>query len=170
MSGRDAGRERDAQRAASDGSGGLAGEDRLTPPAGMVRRILVVDDNEALGENLRELLELEGFEVSLFTSPLAALERRDALVFDAALLDVRMPEMDGVALCAALRAGHPGATLLLMSAFTSEDRLADIASAGAHALLPKPLPVERMLGLLSARGAPAAGPSGLAGSAGSVAR
>src|SRR5690606_14601901 len=57
----------------------------------MSRRVLVVDDNAELADNLRALLELEGFEVLVFTSPADALANADELAFDAALLDIRMP-------------------------------------------------------------------------------
>lgn len=114
----------------------------------MSRRILIVDDNRELAENLAELLELEGFEVRVFTSPTDALAQNEALAFDAALLDIRMPGIDGIALCSALAKTHPQATFVLMTAFTSEQRLADVKSTSARAVLKKPLPVDQLLSLL----------------------
>lgn len=116
----------------------------------MSRRVLIVDDNADLAENLRELLELEGFEVRVFTSPTEALAKKDELVFDAALLDIRMPGIDGIELCSALAKSHPSATFLLMTAFTSEQRLQDVRESGARAVLRKPLPVDQLLSLLGA--------------------
>jgi DNA-binding response OmpR family regulator len=116
----------------------------------MTRRVLIVDDNAELAENLRELLELEGFEALAFTSPLAALEQNERLTFDAALLDIRMPGIDGIELCAALAKVHPDATFVLMTAFTAEQRLEDVRGTGAKAVLKKPLPVDRLLSLLGA--------------------
>lgn len=119
----------------------------------MKRRVLVVDDNVDLAENLRELLELEGFDVQVFTSPAAALAKKDELEFDAALLDIRMPDIDGIELCAALAPSHPKAVFVLMTAFTSEARLADVAGSGARAILKKPLPFEQLLELFGAMSA-----------------
>ncbi len=115
----------------------------------MSRKILIVDDNEELAENLAELLELEGFDPFVFTSPTEALAKNDELAFDAALLDIRMPGIDGIALCSALAKTHPRATFVLMTAFTSEKRLADVAGSGASAVLKKPLPLDQLLSLLS---------------------
>jgi DNA-binding response OmpR family regulator len=115
----------------------------------MSRRVLIVDDNRDLAENLGELLELEGFHPIVLSSSVAALERAAELDFDIALLDIRMPEVDGIALCAALTKAHPNATCLLMTAFTAERRLPEAERAGAAAILPKPVPVDRLLSLLS---------------------
>lgn len=114
----------------------------------MSRRILIVDDNAELAENLAELLELEGYEPRVFTSPTEALSKNEELEFDAALLDIRMPGIDGIALCSALAKTHPHATFVLMTAFTSEQRLADVKGSGARAVLRKPLPVDQLLSLL----------------------
>jgi DNA-binding NtrC family response regulator len=112
------------------------------------QRVLIVDDNRDLAENLGELLELEGYETTVMSSSRRALEEGPTLEFDVALLDVRMPDVDGIDLCAALARSHPRATFVLMTAFTAEARLAEASSAGAAAVLPKPVPVERLLTLL----------------------
>ncbi len=118
----------------------------------MSRRVLIVDDNADLAENLRELLELEGFDVRVFTSPTDALAKKDELAFDTALLDIRMPGLDGIELCGALAKAHPAATFVLMTAYTSEQRLADVRGSGASAVLKKPLPVDQLLSLLNGMG------------------
>lgn len=119
----------------------------------MTRRVLIVDDNADLADNLRELLELEGFDVRVFTSPTEALAKKDELTFDAALLDIRMPGIDGIELCGALAKSHPHATYVLMTAFTSERRLDDAHGSGASAVLKKPLPIDQLLSLLGAMNA-----------------
>lgn len=114
----------------------------------MKGRVLIVDDNRDLAENLGELLELEGFHPIVLSSSREALDRARELEFDVALLDVRMPEVDGIDLCSALARAHPSATFLLMTAFTAEARLAEAHDAGAVAVLPKPVPFARLLALL----------------------
>lgn len=115
----------------------------------MRRRVLVVDDNVLLAENLAELLDLSGFEVTVLTSPLAVLQKNESLEFDAALLDVRMPGVDGIELLGELSRAHPEATFVLMTAFTAESRLEGALRAGATAVLGKPLPIDRLLTLLA---------------------
>lgn len=116
----------------------------------MTRRVLIVDDNADLAEDIGELLELEGFEVTVLTSPTETLAKSAELEFDAALLDIRMPGLDGIELCARLGESHPNATFVLMTAFTSEERLAEAEGSGARAVLRKPLPFDQLLSLLSA--------------------
>lgn len=87
-------------------------------------RILIVDDNRELAENLAEILELEGLEPVVMDDPRAVLAQAPHLRFDAALLDVRMPGMDGIDLLQHLVQHVPDAIYLLMTAFTREERLA----------------------------------------------
>lgn len=91
------------------------------------RRILIVDDNRELAENLAEILEMEGLEALVMDDPhavLDALRGHAGLHFDAALLDVRMPGIDGIDLLRELASFAPDAIYLLMTAFTKEERLA----------------------------------------------
>jgi two-component system, response regulator PdtaR len=111
-------------------------------------RVLIVDDNRDLAENLGELLELEGFAPIVMFSSRNALDRAHELEFEVALLDVRMPDVDGIELCGALAREHPSARFLLMTAFTAEDRLKEIDRAGASAVLPKPVPIAQLLDLI----------------------
>ncbi|HUL60612.1 MAG TPA: response regulator [Anaeromyxobacteraceae bacterium] len=70
-----------------------------------VLRILVVDDNEALRENMCELLESEGFEVSAVADGHAALRRVELEPRpDVVLLDLMLPGLDGKQVAAAIRA------------------------------------------------------------------
>jgi DNA-binding NtrC family response regulator len=107
-------------------------------------RVLIVDDNRELAENLGELLELEGFAPTVMSSSRLALDRVKDLELDAAVLDVRMPDVDGIELCAALSHAHPHARIVLVTAFTAERRLADAENAGALIVLPKPVPLDRL--------------------------
>jgi two-component system cell cycle response regulator len=118
----------------------------------MAARILIVDDNPVNLKLASELLELDGYDARVFTSRMDALALNEQLEFDAALLDIRMPGIDGIALCAALAEKHPDAIFVLMTAFTSEQRLADARGSGACAVLKKPLPVDQLLSLLGGTG------------------
>jgi len=119
----------------------------------MRTRVLVVDDNEQLAENLAEILEDEGYDATTAFCPETALERALTSGFDVALMDVHMPGMDGVSLYGRLREHLPDATYLLMTAHTRDERLGDARRAGIGAIFPKPLPIRTLLAHL-----PAAGP------------
>jgi DNA-binding response OmpR family regulator len=111
-------------------------------------RVLVVDDNRALAENIGEILEAEGFEVDVAFDPQQALALAEAHSHDVAILDVRLPGMDGVSLFKKLSAMRPDATYVLMTAFTADERIADALEAGVRAVLPKPVPISHLFRIL----------------------
>ena len=114
----------------------------------MAHRVLVVDDNAPLAENLCELLEDQGYEVATATGAEQAMEVARRWRFDVALIDVTMPGRDGIALKEDLARMQPSAKFLLMSAFTDQDQDAEAVASGVTAVLPKPLPLEELFALL----------------------
>jgi DNA-binding response OmpR family regulator len=61
----------------------------------MSTRVLLVDDESDVNASLREMLEQNGFKVDSFESPLIALESFKPFFYDLAILDIKMPEMNG---------------------------------------------------------------------------
>lgn len=120
-------------------------------PPDATRRILIVDDNRELAENLAEILEMEGLEALVMDDPHAVLdavrESAPELRFDAALLDVRMPGMDGIDLLRELAAFAPDAVFMLMTAFTKEERLAQ-RDARVRRVLAKPFGPDALIAAL----------------------
>jgi DNA-binding NtrC family response regulator len=116
----------------------------------MTVRVLVVDDNVELAENLAEILNGEGYVVTVCGDPEAAIAIAEREEVDVALLDVRMPGMDGVALHAHLAARLPRATFVLMTAYSTDDRIEVARRAGIRDVLPKPLPIDRLLAAMPA--------------------
>lgn len=115
-------------------------------------RVLVVDDNRQLAENLAELLADEGCIVSTAFSAEEALLAADMHHFDLVLTDIRMPGMNGVELVRRLSLRDPTTTFLLMTAYTSDQVLTAASHLGVvRAVLAKPLAVERLLELLPRR-------------------
>lgn len=112
------------------------------------KRALIVDDNRALAEDLAEILTSAGYEIRVFDDPRAALREAPALAFDVALLDVRMPGIDGVSLQQQLLTTHPDARFVLMTAHAEDQRIAHGLSLGASAVLTKPVPLARLFAAL----------------------
>ncbi len=134
-------------------------------------RVLVVDDNAALAENLGELLEAFGFHPIVLTGAPEALRLAEREPFDAALLDVHLPGLDGVALLEALRMRRPDARFVLMTAFGTTERegmkprgLPGMPGAMVRArrcgapLLVKPFALDAMFRALGAPGVQAGAP------------
>jgi CheY-like chemotaxis protein len=107
-------------------------------------RILVVDDNDALRENLAEALELEGYVVAVAADGAEALAKlaNDPLP-DAVLLDLRMPGLDGSELLRRIR-GDPRLAPLRVVMTTGASGVRDLL-ASADAILKKPFGVHELL-------------------------
>jgi two-component system alkaline phosphatase synthesis response regulator PhoP len=108
-------------------------------------RILVVDDEAHLAAGIRENLEAEGYHADMAHDGRAGLERLRAERFDLAVLDVMMPNMDGLELCAELRrSGNQTPVLFLTVKGDAEDRVRGF-EAGGDDYLTKPFHLKELL-------------------------
>jgi DNA-binding NtrC family response regulator len=107
-------------------------------------RILIVDDEPAIGWSLRELLADDGHEVAVAASAEAALETCAAFRPDIILLDVRLPGRDGIAALPDLRRIVPDAPIVVMTAFGDLDTAVRAVNAGARDYLVKPFDLDRV--------------------------
>lgn len=113
------------------------------------RRVLIVDDNRDLGENLAEILADAGFDNDFFEDPRRALETVHAGQYAAALIDIKMPTMDGVSLYRALKARDPALPAIAISAYAGDQEVRRALEAGVIAILPKPVAIPQLLAKLS---------------------
>jgi two-component system OmpR family response regulator len=120
-------------------------------------RVLVVDDEVKLANLLQRRLQREGVGVDVAASGEAALERAGATEYDAIVLDLMLPGVDGFETCRRLRAeGVWSPTLMLTARNDVEDRIRGLDS-GADDYMIKPFSLEELLARLRAltrRGAP----------------
>jgi two-component system, OmpR family, response regulator MprA len=113
-------------------------------------RILVVDDEPAVRDALGRILRLEGFEVQMACDGREAVRSQAAAPADAVLLDVLMPELDGLEVCRRMRdTGDRTPVLMLTARDEVGDRVAGL-EAGADDYLPKPFALEELLARLRA--------------------
>ncbi|MEU9947470.1 response regulator transcription factor [Streptomyces sp. NPDC047939] len=96
-------------------------------------RVFLLDDHEVVRRGLRDLLDSEpGLEVVGEASTAdQALARGPALRPDVAVLDVRLPDGDGITVCRELRSRMPDLACLMLTSFDDEDALLDAIMAGA---------------------------------------
>ena len=114
-----------------------------------MKSFLLVDDNVAFAENIAEILRDDGNEVVIASGGPAALEAAQGRKFDALVTDMRMPVMSGARLVHEIRRGDPQLPAIVVTAYTGEDDLASARNEGLLAVLPKPVPVARLVELLS---------------------
>jgi len=110
--------------------------------------VLIVDDNIPLAENLVEILADGGHEVSVAAGGREALALARQHHFELAVLDVAMPQMDGVTLAGLLETASPGTTVVFMSGYsnTAQHRAAEQISG--RPILDKPLDILELLDLV----------------------
>ena len=107
--------------------------------------ILLVEDEENLHEALKLNLELEGYEVSSAYDGASALKAFQGEYFDLIILDVMLPEMDGINVTEAIRLSNSEVPILILSAKnTSADRVLGLKK-GADDYLTKPFNLEELL-------------------------
>jgi two-component system response regulator MprA len=114
-----------------------------------VAKAIVVDDDTRLLGVIERGLRLHGFDVTTFSDPLEALKYLEAKPADVAVLDVMMPELDGVSLCRRLRQTHTLPILMLSARDTVPDRILGLES-GADDYLTKPFEVAELAARLRA--------------------
>jgi CheY-like chemotaxis protein len=113
------------------------------------RQYLIVDDNRAFAENLAEILGDVGAETHLAFSGAEALQAVRHTRFSALLTDMRMPVMTGAQVVHELRRVDPGLPAMVMTAYSQDDDVEHARQQGLLSVLSKPVPVPRLLELLS---------------------
>ena len=108
--------------------------------SGLPSKVLVVDDDPEIVTFLSTLLELEGIESSVATSAAAALEQLQQGAPDLVLLDIAMPDRDGIDLCKELKSDPRTAEVpvFVVSARPGKDEVERALAAGAEEFIRKP--------------------------------
>lgn len=110
--------------------------------------ILVVDDDRDAGQNLGDILLDLGYDVDIATDPFVALQMSRERPYDIALLDLKMPGMDGLTLTANLKSSNCATIVILTTAYANEATLAAAQRQGIWKVFPKPLDLRLLLSSL----------------------
>jgi two-component system, NtrC family, response regulator HydG len=114
-----------------------------------IHRILIVDDEPDTCANLSDILTDLGFQVDTAYDGFAALELVKKKAYDLALLDLRMPGMDGLELYRRMREISAGTVAIVVTAYAASDTAKSIIAAGAWRIVPKPVNIGSLLGLVA---------------------
>src|SRR5947208_8068731 len=110
--------------------------------------ILVIDDEEIMRDILETLLKGEGYSVRLATSGEEGVEMAKNYPFDAAIIDVMMPGMDGMATLEALKKLDDELAVIMVTAFASVENAITAMKRGAFDYITKPFKNDEVLVVL----------------------
>lgn len=111
----------------------------------MKKRILLAEDDANLGSLLRNYLQAKEYETTLFVNGRAAMEHFSSGMFDLCILDIMMPEMDGLALAKAVRNADPAIPVIFLTAKNQEEDIIEGFKTGADDYITKPFSMEELL-------------------------
>jgi DNA-binding response OmpR family regulator len=112
-------------------------------------RVLLVDDEEEFVATLAERLQLRGIEADWCTSAEESLHRVEAVRYDVAVLDVKMPRVSGIDLKAKIQALSPGTRFIFLTGHGSEKDFITGRSISAYYLI-KPVQIDDLIEKLNA--------------------
>ncbi len=112
-------------------------------------RILLVDDDASLAEAVQVVLESRGYEVAHAVDGEAGLQAAEAAEYDALLTDFRMPGLGGMQLLEKIKAARPTLPVVMMTAFSTTDRVIEATKKGAFDYLIKPFEMPDLLEVIS---------------------
>ncbi len=116
----------------------------------MSKKILVVEDEHALNESLRDFLTGEGYETHGVYDGTAALAAFATIEPDLVLLDVMIPNLNGIEVCAKIRETS-GVPIIMLTALTDQDDVIRGLEAGADDYVKKPFEPAEFLARVKAR-------------------
>jgi DNA-binding NtrC family response regulator len=112
---------------------------------GETARILVVDDDENIRKVLVAILEDEGYSVDSVDTARKAIEKTRINYYNLALIDVRLPDMEGIELLTKMRDTTPKMRKIIITGYPTLQNAVEAVNKGANAYVMKPFDIEKVL-------------------------
>ncbi len=111
-------------------------------------KLLIVDDEEAFLNSIAKRLELRGFDVAKAANGMQAMAIAEYEKFDLALVDLKMPGINGRDLLEILKREHRYLEVIILTGHGSLESAVECTKLGAYGYLPKPYELEKLIDLL----------------------
>jgi DNA-binding NtrC family response regulator len=108
-------------------------------------RILVVDDEESIRKTVTAILEEEGYVVDTAKNGKEAISKSNAKFYNLALIDIRLPDMEGTKLLTAMKETTPAMIKIIVTGYPSLQNAVEAVNKGADAYVLKPFDVKKIL-------------------------
>jgi DNA-binding NtrC family response regulator len=111
-------------------------------------KLLIVDDEERFLDSIAERFGIREFDVTTATEGKLAIKAAKKGKFDVAILDLKMPGMDGMELLQILKSKHKFLEVIILTGHVSIDSAVEATKLGAHSFLEKPYEFEHLVEVL----------------------
>lgn len=108
-------------------------------------RILIIDDDENIRKVLAAILEEEGYSVDKAETAKQAIEKTEKNVYNLALIDIRLPDMEGIELLTKMKDTMPKMRKIIVTGYPTLNNAIEAVNRGADAYILKPFDVEKVL-------------------------
>ena len=111
-------------------------------------KVLIVDDNEDFCENVKDVMELKGYEVETAYDGFEALDIVRKNGIDLVVMDIKMPAMNGVETFKKMKELIPGTPVIMVTAFAVEELIRESLNEGAFGCIRKPLDFDKLFEMI----------------------
>jgi DNA-binding response OmpR family regulator len=111
-------------------------------------KILIVDDDETIRKSITTVLEEKGYLVDTAENGRAAIRKSEKEVYNLALIDIRLPDMDGVQLLTALKETAPKMVKIIITGYPSLQNAVEAVNKGADGYIVKPIKMGELLAMI----------------------
>ena len=108
-------------------------------------RILIIDDEESIRKSLAAVLEENGYLVDTAENGREAIKKSETKIYNLALIDLRLPDMDGIELLTAMRETTPKMAKIVITGYPSLENAIEAVNRGADGYIVKPYTMDDIL-------------------------
>ena len=112
------------------------------------KSILIVEDDKAILKSLKDILQSEGYSVDTAETGREAIQKSKEKFFNMALLDIKLPDMEGTKLLVTMHENLPKMVKIMITGYPSVENAVEALNRGADAYIMKPVKPEKLLALI----------------------
>jgi DNA-binding NtrC family response regulator len=112
------------------------------------KSILIVEDDKAIIKSLKDILHSEGYSVDTAENGREAIQKSKEKFFNMALLDIKLPDMEGTKLLVTMHENLPKMVKIMITGYPSVENAVEALNRGADAYIIKPVKPEKLLALI----------------------
>ena len=113
-------------------------------------KVIIIDDEKGLRLGTQRLLQSENFDVDTAENGMTGIQMASDFEYDLAIIDLKMPDVDGITVLKAIKKAHPNTVCFIATAYASYDTAIEATKLGAFTYIPKPFTPEELLRNLNA--------------------